>query len=508
MAGQTESVNMPRRTFLRGVTTAGVAAALTAAPSAGPAKAAPPGRSVAVFGAGVAGLTAAHELAERGFSVTVYERKALGGKARSIPVPNSGAEPLPAEHGLRFFPGFYPNVPDTMRRIPFLGNTNGVWQNLARANSYLHSGVGRHDLTIPLPFPLPTLPNPITPKAFTESVAAVFETLLRRRPPEAVYAAQKLAVYVTSCDERKLGQWDQMTWEDYIGANKKSAEYNRYLADGIIRNLAASKSPDASAHSIGLVGEASVWSILLLGNDYDCKGFDRVLNGPTSAQWIDPWVAHLKSLGVTFQLGQALSELTPNGTHIAAIPCEKLAAVLTDDVIAADPLLANIGLLRAEWMNGLMFFLKKRVDVTRGHVNYVDSGWAMTSISAEQFWKKSLRTSGDGTVKDCLSVIISDWTLPAISTRRAHGNAHPRRWRGKPGRRSGLISTTPARCSTTRCCIHGSSTRRSSIPVRRTSAMMSRCSSRTRARRLGGPTRLPASTTSSSPASGSRPTRT
>src|SRR5262245_13095361 len=309
MAGRTEAVNMSRRRFLRGATTAGVAAALT---SAVPATAAPPGRSVAVFGAGVAGLTAAHELAERGFSVTVYERKALGGKARSIPVGNSGADPLPAEHGFRFFPGFYRNVTDTMRRIPFPGNRYGVWQNVTRTTSYLHSGMGRHDLTIPLPFPLPTLPNPITPKAFTESVATVFETLLRLPPPEAVYAAQKLVVYVTSSDERKLGQWDQMTWEDYIGADKKSAEYNRYLGDGIIRNLAASKSRDASAHSIGLVGEASVWSILLLGNDYDCKGFDRVLNGPTSAQWIDPWVAYLKSLGVTFQLGQALSRLTPN----------------------------------------------------------------------------------------------------------------------------------------------------------------------------------------------------
>jgi len=32
----------------------------------------PPGNSIAIFGAGIAGLTAAHELAERGFLVTVY----------------------------------------------------------------------------------------------------------------------------------------------------------------------------------------------------------------------------------------------------------------------------------------------------------------------------------------------------------------------------------------------------------------------------------------------------
>ncbi len=49
-------------------------------------------------------------LAERGFRVTVYERDHLGGKAWSVGVPGSasgGRSPLPAEHGFRFFPGFY-----------------------------------------------------------------------------------------------------------------------------------------------------------------------------------------------------------------------------------------------------------------------------------------------------------------------------------------------------------------------------------------------------------------
>src|SRR5450759_4475225 len=72
---------------------------------------------VAIFGGGVAGLSAAHELAERGFQVDVYERKpVMGGKARSIPVPDSGGNgrlPLPGEHGFRFFPGFYKHVTDT-----------------------------------------------------------------------------------------------------------------------------------------------------------------------------------------------------------------------------------------------------------------------------------------------------------------------------------------------------------------------------------------------------------
>jgi len=57
-------------------------------------------KSVAVLDGGVAGLSAAHELAERGYDVTVYEKKVMfGGKARSLSVPNT------ATGGRRDLPG-------------------------------------------------------------------------------------------------------------------------------------------------------------------------------------------------------------------------------------------------------------------------------------------------------------------------------------------------------------------------------------------------------------------
>ena len=45
-----------------------------------------------------------------------------------MPVPGSGTDDradLPAEHGFRFFPGFYRHLPDTMRRIPSPGRRHG-----------------------------------------------------------------------------------------------------------------------------------------------------------------------------------------------------------------------------------------------------------------------------------------------------------------------------------------------------------------------------------------------
>jgi hypothetical protein len=123
-----------RRTFVTGVVAA------TAVGVTGAAHASAMGRRVAVLGGGVGGLTAAHELAERGFGVTGYERKALGGKAHSIPMPGTardGRLDLPGEHGFRFFPGLYQNIPETMSRIPFPGNTYGVRDNLVSATDEL-----------------------------------------------------------------------------------------------------------------------------------------------------------------------------------------------------------------------------------------------------------------------------------------------------------------------------------------------------------------------------------
>ncbi|UUZ81714.1 FAD-dependent oxidoreductase [Paenibacillus sp. P26] len=67
-------------------------------------------KKVVILGGGVAGMSAAHELAERGFDVSVYEMRGLpGGKARSMPVPDSaekGRKPLPGSMASAFFRDF------------------------------------------------------------------------------------------------------------------------------------------------------------------------------------------------------------------------------------------------------------------------------------------------------------------------------------------------------------------------------------------------------------------
>jgi uncharacterized protein with NAD-binding domain and iron-sulfur cluster len=392
-------------------------------------------KRVAVLGGGMAGLAAAHELAERGFAVTVYERKALGGKARSIPVRGTaagGRKPLPGEHGFRFFPGFYHHVPDTMRRIPVAGKPDGVHENLVDAtNGKFLRANGRADAG-----PLGLGPDSqalLTPEGLQKQLMDALGG--KGIPPQELqFFINRLMVFVTSCDERRFGQWEHTTWWDFVKAEGKSEEYKTVIAAGLTRNLVAAKETVASARTIGHMGEAFVFNIMGLGND---GALDRVLNAPTNEAWIDPWVAHLRSLGVEFRVGVRVDALRMSGGRVAsalavdrrgrprsidadwfvcAMPVERARRLLSRRVLAADPSLESMHELFYDWMNGIQFFLREPVDIVHGHIAFIDAPWALTALTQGQFWgeRSFARDYGDGTIKDCLSVDISNWDSPGI----------------------------------------------------------------------------------------------
>ncbi|MGF0302570.1 FAD-dependent oxidoreductase [Rhodococcus rhodochrous] len=206
---------MSRRTVLTALGALGAAAALPPTAAALPPTAAQPGRRapavhsggrrVAILGGGMAGLAAAHELIERGFEVTVFEPTALGGKARSIPSPGTAAGgrlDLPGEHGFRFFPGFYQHIPDTMRRIPFPGNPNGVFDNLVAGHGFRMAIPGAPDLTAPASI-APLRFDVYDPLSLQESLTAAFSLGGSIPPHELAVFMRKLVMFLTSSLERR-----------------------------------------------------------------------------------------------------------------------------------------------------------------------------------------------------------------------------------------------------------------------------------------------------------------
>ena len=69
-------------------------------------------------------------------------------------------------------------------------------------------------------------------------------------------------VFLTSCDARRYGQWEHVSWWDFIDAETKSEEYQKVLAAGLTRNLVAAKETVASTRTIGNMGEAFVYNIM------------------------------------------------------------------------------------------------------------------------------------------------------------------------------------------------------------------------------------------------------
>ena len=87
-------------------------------------------KTVAVVGAGLAGISAATNLAERGFSVTLFEKENyLGGKVGAWTFESHG-EILNMEHGFHAFFRQYYNLLDYMRRI-------GAHKNLIPIDDYV-----------------------------------------------------------------------------------------------------------------------------------------------------------------------------------------------------------------------------------------------------------------------------------------------------------------------------------------------------------------------------------
>ncbi|MFD9819667.1 hydroxysqualene dehydroxylase [Streptomyces violascens] len=427
-----------RRTFVAGTAAAGAVAALgveAPAASAAPGTSAAGGQSVAVLGGGVAGLTAAHELAERGFRVTLFERRALGGKARSMDVPDSakgGRKPLPAEHGFRFIPGIYHNLPDTMRRIPFPGNRHGVWDNLVAPKEMMFARTGQEDLRLPMPGA--GTPQPLTLDDIRRALTGVLGAFQRLPAREVAYFVDRLAVFLTSCQERRDNQWESTPWWTFTRAAQMSYDYQRILAVGVTRNIVATKAEEASTRTVASLLEAFLFNALGRGAD---GPLDRILNAPTNEAWIDPWVTQLRSLGVEFKVGWTVREVTYGSGkvtgiqvedadggvqtvtadhYVSALPVEHARLTWSAAMRAADPQLARCDQLRTDWMTGIQFYLTERPDIVHGHVDCIDSQWSLTAIAQAEHWPQRAFTAdyGDGTVVDCLSVDISEWDKPGI----------------------------------------------------------------------------------------------
>jgi geranylgeranyl pyrophosphate synthase len=271
------------------------------------------------------------------------------------------------------------------------------------------------------------------------SALSAFGGIADLAPGELAHFGARLWQFLTSCEERRLAEYEQIPWWGFIDAESHSRSYQRFLAAGITRSLVAAHAETASTRTIG-----SIFTQLLLDLvDPSVATSDRVLDGPTNEVWLYPWLQYLRGLGVTYlretdvigidyadgrvrgvRVASADGAQTLTADHyVCALPVERVVPLLTPELVGADPRLDGLRELAGrclEWMNGVQFYLRRPARMVRGHMIHIDTEWALTSISQIDVWRPGIMDRyGPDTIRGIVSVDVSDWDAPAPNGRSA-----------------------------------------------------------------------------------------
>lgn len=242
---------------------------------------APRGTSALVVGGGLAGLSAATVLAERGVRVTVLEREAtLGGRLASWPITLPDGTTLTMERGFHAFFRQYYNLRALMRR----------WDpELSRLV---------HLADYPILGPNGSLLRfDDLPKRTPLNVAAV---ALRGRkwlgPLDLIKVdVPRALAMVTAKTDADLLRWDHLSAKDYLDGLNFPPTARQMLFDVFAHSFF---NPEEEMSGAELL---SMFRFYFTGNPEGLV-FD-VLNDPFGPAFIDPWARYLESLGVTFVTG-------------------------------------------------------------------------------------------------------------------------------------------------------------------------------------------------------------
>lgn len=352
-------------------------------------------KSVAIFGAGVAGLTAAHELARRGYRVRVYETNPnAGGFFRSARLPTD--EGMPSEYSWHGLAPWYHNVFDIMKQIPFDQQSTVYEKSLSRPIRY---GI---------------VPDAIEPAFNEQNVFGMFQrfqlsladkmswaywlfkTWSSHRRSEEYYAMLNASEHwQPRMSERGWKTW-RATFGPWVGSDWSRVSLH-HVGQFFRRNLMSGAAHDHPADD-----EGPAW------RHASGKGW-LLMRGPSNEFWFEKWVAYLKTLGVKFFWQQTLHTFTYDGSVIAAAQLASGEEVRADvyivavnpfaaaDIFDRTPELARLDelkLFRPLIADGphtqvsfrIAFDERIRWPVKRAALVLADSEYNLTLFAQEQVW--------------------------------------------------------------------------------------------------------------------------
>lgn len=283
-----------------------------------------PSKTVAVFGAGIAGLTVAHELARRGYRVSVFEPNAEAGgffrSARRVVNDN-----MPSEYSWHGIGPWYHNVFDLMKEIPFDESHSLYEQALSR----------------PIDFGLATDDGRTR---FDDTWLLNIKGMFRMTWRDVVLGSWLM-----------LKTWvaDRRSREHYSTLNAAEA-WRPWLSEKCFHIWRSSFGPwigsdwlHVSLHTAGQFFRKQLITAPTHFHPADAEGPAwrhgardgwLLLRGPSNEYWFNRWVKYLETLGVVFAWKTALAELLYDGRKCSGARLQSGESVQADYyVLAANP---------------------------------------------------------------------------------------------------------------------------------------------------------------------------
>lgn len=363
-------------------------------------------KTVAIYGAGVAGLSAAHELARRGWQVSVYETNAdAGGFFRSARVV--GDHNTPSEYSWHGMGPWYHNVFDLMRQIPFDAAGSVYERALSRPIAF---GVGPdHGQAV-----------------FTDTSGALGETgnkfrMTRRDRLRWIWLLLKVWTANRRSTEHysavnAAAQWRPLltakawsTWVACFGPwiGSDWTRVSLHHAGHFFRKQVLCQP----AHHHPADGDGPAWQ-------QEAGSGWLLLRGPSSEYWFKHWLRHLVASGVRFHWQQSLQRLDFDGERITAahldsgIRVEAAVHVLAAhpfaaaEIIARTPDLERLEQLRlfkpltrqgphTQVSFRIAFAERLRWPRQRSALVVADSEFNLTLFAEEQVWASDVALGDD-----------------------------------------------------------------------------------------------------------------
>ena len=360
--------------------------------------------TVAIFGAGIAGLSAAHELIRLGYKVSVYESNAeAGGFFRSARLPQN--QNTPSEYSWHGFGPWYHNAFDLMKQIPF-DRTGSVYDKaLSRPVNFGvfpdRGDAGFYDRglrSIPKMFRM-------TKRGFVRWTWLMLKTWAANRRTQVVYARQNAAEKLKPL----LSAPSYITWRSSFGPwiGSEWTKVSLHQVGLFFRKQLISKP----THTHRADEEGPAWT------QGPGDGW-LLLRGPSSEYWFNKWVAHLEGSGVRFFWQEPLAQLGFDGQNISSARLTsggEIAADLyllainpfaTAEIVARTPALdkeRELRLFKPLIQDGPHTQVSFRISFdeailfprARTAVVVTDSEFNLTLCAEEQVWKPEVKLGGN-----------------------------------------------------------------------------------------------------------------